>query len=134
LTGRGSSAEWHTGTRTSTSAILRALHPAVTRVEMQPDDAEARAISTNDDVVVTSRRGRIAARALVTSTVAPGQVLVPMHDAATNRLTFPTFDPFSRQPGYKYAAVGRSFGATPQIPHEQHTQLQPRWTHQKHCA
>jgi assimilatory nitrate reductase catalytic subunit len=28
-----------------------------------------------------------------------------MHHAATNRLTFPAFDPVSRQPAYKYAAV-----------------------------
>jgi assimilatory nitrate reductase catalytic subunit len=28
-----------------------------------------------------------------------------MHDAATNRLTFPAFDPHSRQPSYKFCAV-----------------------------
>lgn len=105
LTGRGSSAEWHTNTRTSKSAILRKLHPACTRVELHPDDAAARGIATNDSVVVRSKRGALDARALVTPTVQPGQIFVPMHDAATNQLTFPSFDPFSRQPSYKYAAV-----------------------------
>lgn len=28
-----------------------------------------------------------------------------MHDAETNRLTHPTFAPYSRQPSYKHAAV-----------------------------
>ena len=45
------------------------------------------------------------ARAHVTPTVGKGRVFVSMHDARTNRLTFPAFDPQSRQPSYKYAAV-----------------------------
>jgi anaerobic selenocysteine-containing dehydrogenase len=45
------------------------------------------------------------ARAYVTPTVASGQVFVPMHYAGTNRLTMPSFDPHSRQPSYKAAAV-----------------------------
>ena len=28
-----------------------------------------------------------------------------MHDKRVNRLTFPSFDSYSRQPSYKYAAV-----------------------------
>ncbi len=45
------------------------------------------------------------ARAQVVSTVAPGAVFVPMHDPRTNLLTFPAFDPHSRQPADKHAAV-----------------------------
>ncbi|MBI2706163.1 MAG: nitrate reductase [Actinobacteria bacterium] len=105
LTGRGSSAEWHTNTRTGKSAVLGKLHPACTRVELHPDDAAARGISTNDAVTVRTRRGQIEARALVTPTVQEGQIFVPMHDASTNRLTFPSFDPHSRQPSYKHAAA-----------------------------
>lgn len=30
---------------------------------------------------------------------------MPMHYASTNRLTFPAFDPHSRQPSYKACAV-----------------------------
>jgi anaerobic selenocysteine-containing dehydrogenase len=40
-----------------------------------------------------------------THVVKPGQVFVPMHYAAMNRLTFPAFDPYSRQPSYKHCAV-----------------------------
>jgi predicted molibdopterin-dependent oxidoreductase YjgC len=34
-----------------------------------------------------------------------GQVFLPMHEEATNVLTFPRVDPHSRQPAYKHAAV-----------------------------
>jgi assimilatory nitrate reductase catalytic subunit len=42
---------------------------------------------------------------VITPTVAAGQVFVPMHYAETNRLTNPSFDPYSRQPSYKSGAV-----------------------------
>jgi len=45
------------------------------------------------------------ARAFVTHAVQPSQVFVPMHYARTNQLTFPDFDPHSRQPSYKACAV-----------------------------
>jgi assimilatory nitrate reductase catalytic subunit len=105
LTGRGSASQWHTGTRTGKSAVLAALAPADPYVEIHPDDAEARRIATGDWVIVTSVRGSVQARAHVVPTVGSGQVFMPMHDAATNRLTFPAFDPYSRQPSYKYSAV-----------------------------
>ena len=105
LTGRGSSAQWHTGTRTSKSAVLRALAPDVAYVEIAPADAGPLGIQASDEVLVESARGSVHARALVTATVPAGHVFVPMHDAATNRLTFPAFDPLSRQPSYKTGAV-----------------------------
>lgn len=105
LTGRGSSSQWHTQTRTGKSPVLRDLSPQTPYVEIAPDDATALGIDPHDMVIVRSRRGSMRARAFVTSTVRPGQVFIPMHDAATNRLTFPSFDPYSRQPSYKYAAV-----------------------------
>jgi assimilatory nitrate reductase catalytic subunit len=104
-TGRGSSAEWHTGTRTGKAPGLRALVPRELYVEMAPSDATAREVRTHDRVEVVSARGTVTARALVTANVQPGQVFLPMHDAAVNRLTFPSFDPYSRQPAYKHAAV-----------------------------
>ncbi|MGZ4705344.1 MAG: molybdopterin oxidoreductase family protein [Acidimicrobiales bacterium] len=105
LTGRGSSAQWHTGTRTSKSAVLRTLAPQSAYVEIGPTDASAIGIEASEWVVIESARGSMRARALVTPTVPEGHVFVPMHDAATNRLTFPAFDPHSRQPSYKTGAV-----------------------------
>jgi len=105
LTGRGSSSQWHTGTRTDKSATLRALAPDGAWVEIDPADAAERGIEGGQEVVVRSARGRMIARAHVTPTVGQGRVFVSMHDARTNKLTFPSFDPQSRQPSYKYAAV-----------------------------
>jgi len=105
LTGRGSSAQWHTQTRTAKSPLLRSLAPEEPYVELSPADAAERGIESDDSVVVASVRGSLRARAFVTPTVAPGQVFVPMHYAETNQLTSPSFDPYSRQPSYKHCAV-----------------------------
>jgi assimilatory nitrate reductase catalytic subunit len=105
ITGRGSSSEWHTGTRTSKSPLLRSLSAREPYVELAPADAEARGISANEWVVVDSVRGTMRARAFVTSTVRPGMVFVPMHFAATNQLTQSEVDPYSRQPSYKWCPV-----------------------------
>jgi assimilatory nitrate reductase catalytic subunit len=105
LTGRGSSSQWHTGTRTAKSPLLRSLAPQVPYIEIAPGDAEALGISMNDNVEVRSSRGSMQARAFVTATVSAGQVFVPMHFADTNQLTSPSFDPHSRQPSYKHCAV-----------------------------
>jgi anaerobic selenocysteine-containing dehydrogenase len=42
---------------------------------------------------------------VVTATVQPGQVFMPMHFPAVNQLTHAAFDPHSRQPAYKACAV-----------------------------
>lgn len=105
LTGRGSASQWHTQTRTGKSAVLGKLAAAAPYVELSPIDASVLRITPGQRVVVESRRGHMVARAFVTHTVQPGHVFVPMHYARTNQLTFPAFDPHSRQPAYKSCAV-----------------------------
>jgi assimilatory nitrate reductase catalytic subunit len=105
LTGRGTSAQWHTQTRTAKSAVLRQLYPDNIYAEINPADAAQAGIKPGSWVEIASRRGRVKARAFVTGTVAAGQDFIPMHYAATNQLTHPSFDPHSRQPAYKACAV-----------------------------
>jgi assimilatory nitrate reductase catalytic subunit len=105
LTGRGSSAQWHTGSRTDKSAVLRKLAPTVLTLDIHPDDAQRLTIGPGARVVVRSRRGSAEAIASITATVQRGQVFLPMHFEAVNRLTFAAFDPHSRQPAYKGCAV-----------------------------
>lgn len=105
LTGRGTSAQWHTQTRTSKSDVLRRLYSEDIYVEINPKDAREHNIVPNQWITVESRRGKIKARAYLTQIVAPGQLFIPMHYAETNQLTFPAFDPYSRQPSYKSCAV-----------------------------
>ncbi|UDY35155.1 molybdopterin oxidoreductase family protein [Dermatobacter hominis] len=105
LTGRGTSAQWHTQTRTGRSPTLAALAPARLHLEMSPHDARQRGLRSGQDVTVRSRRGALTAAVFVTPTLQPGQVFLPMHDPAVNALTAPGFDPWSRQPAYKHTAV-----------------------------
>ena len=105
LTGRGAASQWHTQTRTAKSPVLRKLYPQNIYVEVHPDDARREGIAQHSKIAVTSRRGRLEATAFLTSTVQQGQVFIPMHYEATNRLTLAHFDPYSHQPSYKDCAV-----------------------------
>ena len=108
LTGRGTSSQWHTQTRTNKSKILRKLYPEECYLEIHPDDAQRLGITDRQQLTVTSRRASITAQAYYAPTVQPGQVFLPMHYKEINKLTHPSFDPFSRQPNYKYSAVNIS--------------------------
>ena len=105
LTGRGTSAQWHTGSRTDKSGVLRKLAPRTLTVEINPADAQQLGITAGETVRVRSRRGAAKATAVVTPTVQAGQIFLPMHFDEVNRLTYPAFDPHSRQPSYKACAV-----------------------------
>jgi anaerobic selenocysteine-containing dehydrogenase len=105
LTGRGTSAQWHTGSRTNKSDVLRSLAPSNCYVEVNPADAKNLGITSNKPVRLNSRRAGIVATAFVTASVQQGQVFIPMHYPEVNQLTQPAFDPHSRQPSYKYCAV-----------------------------
>jgi assimilatory nitrate reductase catalytic subunit len=105
LTGRGTSAQWHTQTRTGKSAVLRKLYPDKAYAEINPQDARRLNIQVGDTVEIASRRGSIKVSAFLTPTINRGQIFLPMHYAVTNQLTFPEFDPYSRQPSYKTCAV-----------------------------
>jgi assimilatory nitrate reductase catalytic subunit len=105
LTGRGTSLQWHTNTRTEKSDVLRKLYPKQCYVEINPRDAKRLGIRVNDVVSIASRRAEITATAFITPTVQPGQIFIPMHYPEVNKLTFPAFDQHSRQPSYKASAV-----------------------------
>ena len=105
LTGRGTSSQWHTLSRTSKSDILAKLCPTQAYIEIHPDDAAALDLRGNDSVLIRSRRGEMRASVYIAPTVQRGQVFVPMHFPEVNPLTHPSFDPHSRQPNYKACAV-----------------------------
>jgi anaerobic selenocysteine-containing dehydrogenase len=105
LTGRGTSAQWHTNTRTGKSAVLRSLYPANPYLEVNPADAARLGLTANASVAIVSRRARVVCSVFITATVQAGQVFIPMHYEVTNQLTQAECDPHSRQPSYKYCAV-----------------------------
>jgi len=98
---------WHTRTKTGKVPILEHLSPSAW-VEMNPRDARALRLTSADRVDVVSRRGRVRGVELrLTETIAPGQVFLPFHyaEANANQMTQSAFDPISREPNYKQAAV-----------------------------
>ena len=105
LTGRGTSSQWHTLTRTAKSDILAKLCPTKAYVEIHHEDAARLGLKNGAAVQISSRRGKMSAAVYIAPTVRSGQVFVPMHYPEVNQLTHPSFDPHSRQPNYKASAV-----------------------------
>ena len=98
---------WHTRTKTKEVKILERMSPSAW-LEMNPRDAQRLGLRPHDLVTVVSPRSRIDHLELrITEIVAPGQVFMPFHyeEKNSNRLTQSAFDPISREPNYKQAAV-----------------------------
>lgn len=98
---------WHTRTKTKECKILERLSPSAW-LEMNPRDARKLGLKPHDRVTVTSPRSRVENVELrLTQIVAPGQVFMPFHyfEKNSNELTQSAFDPYSREPNYKQAAV-----------------------------
>ncbi|CAN7694759.1 nitrate reductase [Mesorhizobium sp. LjNodule214] len=102
---------WHTMTRTGKSPRL-SQHIAEPFVEIHPADAQLFGIGDADIVRISSPRGEVLVRALVTPRQRQGSLFAPMHwtdqfaakgrlDALTASLT----DPVSGQPALKHVAV-----------------------------
>ena len=105
LTGRGSVFQFHTQTRTGKVAFLNSKSDPQNYVLLSREDAERIGASDGSRVRVKSRRGAAVVNARVGDVMKPGQVFMPMHYMETNYLTLPVFDSYSKEPGYKYAAV-----------------------------
>jgi anaerobic selenocysteine-containing dehydrogenase len=103
---------FHTRTKTGRAPGLQAAAPEPF-VELAEGDARELDVADGDVVEVISRRGRIRVPARLTG-IEPGVVFVPFHygdwdlpgrDGAANDLTLTGWDPVSKQPHFKYAAV-----------------------------
>ena len=96
---------WHGGTMTRVSA-LDAIWPECT-VEMHPYDAARTGLATGDWVDLSSRRGAITARVLVTGRSPEGTIFIPFHfaEAAANVLTDNRLDERAKIPDYKVCGV-----------------------------
>ncbi|MDJ0521071.1 MAG: formate dehydrogenase subunit alpha [Planctomycetota bacterium] len=106
LTTERSLYHYHTSTMTRRVHGLEELRPEEL-VEIHPRDAAALRIASGDEVRVTSRRGEVVARALVTEVSPPGTVSMTFHfhEAPTNVLTNAAWDPVAKIPETKVCAV-----------------------------
>jgi ferredoxin-nitrate reductase len=109
---------FHTRTKTGRAPQLDAAAPDVW-AELAPADADRLGISEGDLVAVESPRGRVEARARLCG-IREGLVFIPFHygywdepegsepngrPRAANELTITRWDPVSKQPLFKVAAV-----------------------------
>ncbi|MEO8285367.1 MAG: nitrate reductase [Chloroflexota bacterium] len=103
---------FHTRTKTARSRRLNEAAPDAL-VQMSSEDALVCSINEGDMVEVTSRRGSLQAPARI-GDIEQDHIFVPFHygyfdnldhSRAANELTLTTWDPVSKQPHFKYAAV-----------------------------
>lgn len=96
---------WSGSTMTGNSR-LEDIYPEAT-CEVHPDDAAALGVLTGDWVQLTSRRGSVKARALITSRSPRGTLFLPFHfaEAAANMLTWEKVDGRAKIPDYKNTAI-----------------------------
>ena len=97
---------YHTGSMTRRVSGLMDMVPEE-RVEMNPVDGQALGVQSGDVVRVSSRRGRVEARAEVTDRVPKGVVFMTFHfpEAAANFVTNTALDPVAKIPEVKVCAV-----------------------------
>ena len=103
--------QWHGMSRTGKVARLFA-HVDTPLLSMSRRDMELRRLGDGDLVHVKSRRGALVMQIEASEGLRPGQCFVPMHwggrfmnGLGVNTLTMPVFDPVSKQPELKHAAI-----------------------------
>lgn len=106
--------QWHGMSRTGRVPQLYGHEPEP-MITMNPNDASRRGLTAGEVVRVSSRRGELLIRAQMSEDVRSGQCYVPMHwgrlslasagSHGVNALTNGAFDPVSKQPELKHAAV-----------------------------
>jgi formate dehydrogenase alpha subunit len=99
-------AHYHTGTMTRNSPSLDAeIEEGF--IEISGDDARRLEINHGDTVTISSRRGSVDVKALVTGRIDPGSVFMPFHfvESCANILTNTAHDPICKIPELKVCAV-----------------------------
>ncbi|MFM9885070.1 MAG: molybdopterin-dependent oxidoreductase [Burkholderiales bacterium] len=114
--------QWHGMSRTGTVAQLFS-HAPEPAIALHPDDLKRRGFVAGEPVRVQSRRGDLYVAVAADDSVRPGQAFLAMHWGARflagadsfgiNTLTLSAFDPVSKQPELKHAAVRIDKAALP---------------------
>jgi len=103
--------QWHTRTRTGKVPKLNKSEPSPF-LEVHEQDARSLGIRNGQLVRVRSRRGAVELPARLSRAIRPGTLFAPFHWGAlwrersvTNLVTSEAFDPRSKEPELKFAAV-----------------------------
>ena len=97
---------YHTGTMTRKGKGLNMLYPELL-AEINADDAVTLGVGPGDSVHITSRRGEIEVKTIISERPDKGVVFVPFHfkESPVNVLTINAVDPVAKIPEYKVCAV-----------------------------
>jgi formate dehydrogenase alpha subunit len=98
---------WHGGEMTRRAKGLNEIYPE-TLVEISPEDAGRIGINGRKMARITSRRGEMIAKVLITNRVAEGVIFGNFHfpgEQNVNNLTIAALDPIAKIPEYKVCAV-----------------------------
>lgn len=124
--------QFHTRTKTGRAPQLKAASADVF-VQISLKDASELHIKDGDWVRISSRRGSIEAQASI-GEIEPGHAFVPFHFGywdnpgrarAANELTLFEWDPVSKQPHFKYAAVKLKKISKPSLSQPETVELHP---------
>ncbi|HEV3008621.1 MAG TPA: molybdopterin dinucleotide binding domain-containing protein, partial [Burkholderiales bacterium] len=103
--------QWHSMTRTGLVARLFS-HSPEPEILLHRNSLQDFGLADGELARVSSRRGSIVLKARASSDMRPGDAFMAMHwgarftaSAGINALTIPAFDPYSKQPELKHAAV-----------------------------
>lgn len=98
--------QYHTGSMTRKIDAINKVSPGP-YIEIHPDDAKQLGLSAGSIVKVSSRRGSINIRALISDRPSKGMTFIPFHfkEAAANMLTNTALDPVCKIPELKVCAV-----------------------------
>ncbi|WP_420808093.1 molybdopterin oxidoreductase family protein [Clostridium ragsdalei] len=104
--GRGTVGQWHTQTRTREIEFVKNSCFTDPYVFINYKLAEKLHIKENEKVVILSANGhKNEFRVVLTRNVKEDQLYAPIHYIETNSLTPSIFDPYSKEPSYKYVPV-----------------------------
>jgi len=103
LTGRTRD-QWHSGTKTNLPATLL-KYKELNFCEIHPADAKELMIKDGDPIKVTSRRGTLLTKALITDSIRAKSIFIPISNREINYLTHDLLDRESLQPDYNHSAV-----------------------------
>jgi len=103
LTGRTRD-QWHSGTKTNLPATLL-KYKELNFCEIHPKDAEALDIKEGDAIRISSIRGTLMSKALITESINEKNIFIPISNREVNYLTNDLLDKESLEPDYNHSAV-----------------------------
>jgi len=105
-TGRGTVGQWHTQTRSKEITRVNDATSEDAYIYLSNELGNKLDIQSKDNIKVSSINGQSSEFiAILTEDVPMDQLYAPIHYIETNNLTLSIYDPYSKEPSYKYAPV-----------------------------